>query len=305
MSAIVVVGESVLDLVQLPDGSREEHPGGSPANVAVGLARLGNDVTLVTELGDDPHGSKIRDHLVASGVDVRAASSGAGTATALARIDHAGAATYEFNIKWLLSTEPGLLPAAVDHIHVGSISSHIGPGNAEVGRIVRAIRPGATVSYDPNIRPGLSGERRAVVRDTESFVKVADFAKASDEDLKWLYPDLALDEVAARWLDLGARLVVATLAAEGSRVWCNGTTIQVPPRKVSVIDTVGAGDSYMAALIDGLYRRGLTSAHGRDALANTPIEVIGNVVERAADAAAITVARPGANPPWEHELAIE
>lgn len=305
MMSVLVVGESIVDIVVSADGRREAHAGGSPANVAVGLARLGREVTLVTELGDDSNGELIREHLTASGVKAAVARSEAGTATALARIDAHGAAAYEFDIAWRLSAGPDLIPAGSDHVHAGSISSHIAPGASEVARIVREARSGATVSYDPNIREGLSGERASVVSRTEVFVALADYVKASDEDMRWLYPALEPDDVARRWLSLGAGLVVATLGAQGSKAWCQESVIHVPPRKVDVVDTVGAGDSYMAALIDGLMRAGLTGPTGRTLLATTPLRTIAGVVERAADAAAITVSRAGANPPWAHELPDE
>ena len=302
MTSVLVVGESILDVVMRADGSSESHPGGSPANVAVGLARLGRDVTLVTELGDDAPGALIREHLATSGVAVSVAPSDAPTATALARIDARGAAAYEFTIHWRLVADRASIPARPDHVHTGSISSHLPPGASEVARIVREARASATVSYDPNIRVGLSGERASVVSRTEIFVALADVVKASDEDMRWLYPGIELDDVARRWMSLGAGLVVATLGADGSRAWCRESIVHVPPRKVDVVDTVGAGDSYMAALIDGLVREGLTGTAGRESLADVPLRTISRVVERAADAAAITVSRAGANPPWAHEL---
>lgn len=302
MSRVLVVGECVLDEVETADGTVTAHPGGSPANVAVGLSRLGQDATLLTELGDDPAGAAILAHLAAAGVTAVCAESSTRTPVARATIGPDGAATYAFDIAWTLAGDHGALLDGATHVHTGSIAAHIDPGARAVEDMVETARTHATVSYDPNVRASLVGERLAVVDRTEWIVARSDVVKASDEDLDWLYPGTPVADVLRAWCASGPSLVVATLGAEGSLACLRGEILEVAPLRVDVVDTVGAGDSYMAALVDGLARAGLVGPGGRERLAVTDTATVRGVVERAARAAAITVSRAGANPPTLAEL---
>ncbi len=297
---VLSIGECVLDVVVMPDGMTTAHAGGSPANVAVGLARLGQTARVLTELGEDEAGRVVREHLESSGVavDVRAAER---TPVARASIDADGAATYEFDILWELAAGVDALGECT-HVHTGSIAAHLEPGASTVVALIRHARAQATVSYDPNVREGIVGSHSEVVDLTETLVALADVVKASDEDLKWLYPDDDPATVLRRWHESGPAVVVATLGSEGSLVMRAGELTRVAPIKVDVVDTVGAGDSYMAALIDGLARAGLTGPSGRERLSVAPPSAIDEIVQRAARAAAITVSRAGANPPNLGEL---
>ncbi|VTR75792.1 carbohydrate kinase family protein [Cellulomonas hominis] len=299
----LVVGESVADVVQPLQGAATTHPGGSPANVAYGLARLGHPVTLLTELGHDPHGALLREHLASAGVDVlvQPSSTPRRTPTATARLGADGAATYEFAINWTLDATP--LPPGTRHVHAGSIAAYLAPGADAVAELLTTARADATVSFDPNIRPGLLVDHADAVVRTARLVAAADVIKASDEDLAWLYPGEDPLAVARRWSGAGAGLVVVTHGADGAVAVAGGRTLRVAPVAVRVADTVGAGDAFMAALLHGLHMRDvLGPGPARDRLHAAGADALGDVLATAARAAAVTVSRAGANPPTLAEL---
>ncbi len=295
-----VVGEVIADVVRPVVGDITTHPGGSPANVAYGLARLGRAVTLRTELGDDPHGELIRRHLDSAGVTLAATRPSSGrTASATAVLGPDGSATYEFDLTWDLDDDS---PAVGHHLHTGSIAAYLAPGADAVARLARAARATATVSLDPNIRPALLPDAADAHERLDALLCLADIVKASDEDLRWLYPDEDPEAAARAWLDHGPCVVVVTRGAAGSVAFTAAGSVVVPSASVTVVDTVGAGDSYMAALLDGLDARGLLGAERRGALAAVGLDVLRATLERAARAAGITVSRAGANPPTAAEL---
>ncbi|HEY9440489.1 MAG TPA: PfkB family carbohydrate kinase, partial [Streptomyces sp.] len=210
---LLVIGECVADIVRLPGAADRVHPGGSPANVAYGLARLGRSTTLLTQLGPDANGRLIADRLTIAGVEVRTGSAPA-TPSAAVALDADGRAAYTFDITWTLdSAEPGPPP---QHVHTGSIAAVMEPGATTVLGLVRSLRAGATVSYDPNVRPGLMGGHAHAVRRVEHCVALSDVVKASDEDLEWLYPGEPPGRVAERWLAAGPGLVLVTRGADGA-----------------------------------------------------------------------------------------
>lgn len=300
--SVLVVGEAVADVVVRLDGGRDVHPGGSPLNVAYGLGRLGCDVTLLTHVGEDAYGAAIRGHLTQAGVRlVEGGDTTLATSSALALLDRDGAAQYTFEIDWALSQgEPRGLHAV--HVHTGSIAAYLAPGADAVARILKRRRPTATISFDPNVRPQLLGDADSARRRAEAMVRAADVVKASVEDLAWLYPDVDPHDVAVRWCAAGPGLVVVTLGAEGSIAWSARDRIYVEPVHVRVVDTVGAGDAYMAALVDGLLTAGLLGEGGRERLRTAGRDELIPVLQRAARAAAYTVSRAGANPPSSAEL---
>ncbi|HEX5858581.1 MAG TPA: carbohydrate kinase [Microbacterium sp.] len=295
---VVVVGEALVDIVHRADGTVDEAPGGSPANVALTLGRLGRSPRLLTRLADDAHGRAVRAWLEASGVAVDAVDAPR-TATATAHLDAAGAATYDFDIEWALGAAS---IADADVLHVGSVAALLEPGAGDVSRLVDELRGRATVTYDPNIRPSLLPDAGAARVLVDALVRRADVVKASDEDLRWLHPDDEPEEVAARWQRSGPAVVVVTLGAEGAyAVTASGVT-RVPGVETAVIDTVGAGDTFMGALIDSLIAAGLAGAARRDALRGIPHSELDAILRACAAAAAITVSRPGADPPTRDDL---
>lgn len=299
---VLVVGEALVDVVRR-GGDDAVHPGGSPLNVAVGLQRLDVPATLHSSFGADAHGVAIAQHLEASGVTVTPATVHDGpTSVALATIASDGAASYTFSIEW----DPASLdlpPGDVDLVHVGSIGAALEPGATLVERLVTASRPSATISFDPNVRPQLMGSADTSRPRIERLVALADVVKASDEDLAWLYPDADVTEVTDRWLALGPALVVVTRGSDGADAVSAVGRIRVPAPPTGVADTIGAGDSFMAGLLAALSDRDLLGADRREALRELPASAVAQIVEFAARCAAITVSRPGADPPTRDDLA--
>ncbi|MFJ7958188.1 carbohydrate kinase [Streptomyces sp. NPDC096319] len=293
--SFLVIGECVADIVRGADGTERVHPGGSPANVAHGLGRLGREVTLLTQLADDPAGRRIADHLKGAGVRIEVAGVPARTPSAVVGLDARGQATYTFDIAWTLeSGEPPVARPA--HVHIGSIAAVTAPGAAAVLAEVERVRDRATVSYDPNVRPALMGEHGEAVARVERCVALSDLVKASDEDLAWLYPGQDPREAAARWLGLGPAVVLVTRGAAGSLALTRRETVSAQAPEVTVVDTVGAGDSFMSAVLDTLAGRGREDLSGLDA------GYLARLLRRAGAAAAVTVSRAGAQPPDRAEL---
>jgi fructokinase len=295
----LVIGEALVDVVEHADGRREEHPGGSPANVALGLARLGRPVDLLTWLAADDRGARVASHLQASGVRVVTGDrSPASTPVALARLDERGQASYEFDLTWDLPTAWEGDDATPLVVHTGSIATTLTPGGPAVLREVTRRRPTSTITYDPNARPALMGTPGEALPVVEAFVAVADVVKASDDDLAWLYPGQEPDEVAVRWASSGTAVVVVTHGEHGAfAATAGGDRLRVPAVPVDVADTVGAGDSFMSGLVDGLWREGLLGADHRAELQAIDEGALRRVVDRCIRIAAITVSRAGANPP--------
>lgn len=302
-SHALIVGEALVDVVVKPDGSSAAHPGGSPANVALGLGRLGRDVELLTALGDDAHGKLVRAHLEKSHVQLTGGTPAQKTSVATAHLDAQGVATYDFDLTWSLAPDAVTRPAPLV-VHTGSIAAVLEPGGAEVEGLLREAREASTITYDPNARPTLMGDPSAALARIETFVELADVVKVSDEDLEWLMPGVDPIDAARQWASAGTALVVVTRGGECSVAIASGAVIEVPSMRVDVVDTVGAGDSYMGGLIDGLWTAGLLGAKRREALASAPAAVVSAVLERCARIAAITVSRAGANPPSSEELEV-
>ncbi|MBM6405685.1 carbohydrate kinase [Phycicoccus sp. CSK15P-2] len=302
---IVVVGELLVDIVSHPDGHTAEHVGGSPTNVAIGLSRLDHDTHLACLVGLDTRGRHCVEHVESAGVHLLPGSISEQhpTSTALATIDDSGAATYVFDLYWTLP--PVQLPAGVGHIHTGSIATTLEPGEAEVTDALRRGRETGTVSYDPNIRPTIMGSPDLVRPRVEELVGLSDVVKCSDDDLTWLYPDLTPADVMAAWTDLGAALVVVTLGGKGV-TWCTaaGDTGTEPARVREIVDTVGAGDSFMAGLVSGLLDAGLLGGDdARDRLRAASADEVAAAVDRALRTSGITVRRTGAYAPTREEIA--
>jgi fructokinase len=305
---LTVIGEALVDLVPNGSGEYRETPGGSPFNVAVGLARLGNRTSLMARFAEDPHGRLLRSTAAAEGIDLRAAVRAAEPASvAIATVDDAANVTYAFEIDgtadWQWSAaELRELNRDTRVLHFGSIASWTPPGGARIADLVRAIRArrGTLVSYDPNIRPAVFGSREAGVELVEQSVRAAHVVKASREDIEWLYPAISVDEAAARWSELGPRLVVVTDGADGASAYSQGhPPLRRPGREVTVVDTIGAGDAFTAGLLTGLVRRRLHRARRLDSI---PEGVLGDIIDEAVLVAAITCERAGADPPRLDEV---
>jgi fructokinase len=291
MDTVVVIGEALVDVVDRPDG-RVEHPGGGPMNVAVGLARLGIASQLVCALGADGRGDAVRAHVTASGVQVDATVIDR-TSAALATIDANGVARYEFDLDWRL--DPVSVPVGTPLLHVGSIGAVLEPGARTVLDAVRSRPSGTLVSVDPNVRPSITPDRDAVLATLEPLLAAADVVKLSDEDAAWLWPGRDVDAVLDGLLALGPALAAVTLGADGCAIATAARRLRAPAPVVEVADTIGAGDSFMSGLLAGLLAAGRGPAELDD-------DELGRLAGLALACAAITVSRPGADPPRSDEL---
>ena len=290
---VLVVGESLVDVLDTGTAPPVDAPGGSPLNVAVTLGRLGTPVSILTAIGDDDRGAALRDHLTGSRVDIRRGPVLPRTSSAVARVGAGGAATYEFDIAWPSFT-PGELDGA-EIVHTGSIAFFCAPGAADVQRLLQeAHGSGALTTLDPNIRPALVGHRGAAIEHLESSLRWVDVVKLSDEDAAWLYPELRHEEVVSLLLEHGPGLVALTRGSSGALLHTRTARVEVPGVVTTVVDTVGAGDAWMGALIHGLAGAPPTKRR-LDHLDTSDLRTLG---ERANRVAAATVATQGANPPW-------
>lgn len=300
---LLVVGEALVDIVHAPDGTRTEHAGGSPANVAVGLARLDHPAALLTHLADDPPGALLTAHLAGAGVALRTGStSAARTPTATARVAPDRTVTYDFDLAW---DPPAPDLTGVTHLHTGSIAGTLEPGASRVRETAREARATATISYDPNLRPSIMGDPHGIRSRVEELVGLADVVKASDEDLEWLYAGAPVADVAHLWGRLGPPVVVVTRGPEGALVLLEGADepVVLPAAPAQVVDTVGAGDSFMSGLLSGLLDAGLLGGPpARARLRAAPAADILPAVQRALDCARWTVERAGAAAPTRSDL---
>lgn len=305
-TVLTVIGESLVDIISDPcrPAEAQAHPGGSPLNVAVGAARLGLQTSLVTHYAEDRYGLMIEEHLVSNGVDVINGGTSP-TSTAIATLGSDGSAEYSFSITWEISGASLPALAAVQasaHVHTGSIATVLPPGNQAALALVRVGREHATVSYDPNCRPGISPDAAAARRQAELFVAASDIVKASDEDLSWLYPHRTPDESLKAWLELGPAIVALTRGASGPVILSRKGRVEMAAEPITVADTVGAGDSFMAGLIAGLAQLEALGAGGRERLQGLTLDQLHAVTAYANRAAAIACSREGANPPRSDEL---
>ncbi|SMX68655.1 fructokinase [Brevibacterium sp. 239c] len=290
---ILVIGEALIDIVSSAGAPDRYAPGGAPANVALGLGRLGADVELLTDVGDDFHGGFLLAHLRESNVQVHTRPTGS-TSTARALLSPDGSAEYDFALHWAPD------PSVVDDgrwsaIHVGSIAAFLSPGAAVVDALLeRGRQSSALLCFDPNIRPTIIGDQEQALARFESIASRVDVVKLSDVDADWLYPELSPDSQIERILHLGASLVALTCGSEGSFITTASARVSVPARTAKVADTIGAGDCFMSSLVHDLQ----DSGSRLDAMSESELRQLG---ENASRRAAVTVSRPGADLPWASE----
>ena len=297
----LVVGESLVDIVRAGDGSTTEFAGGSAANVAVALARLGRPVQFATSWGEDARGRVLAERLERDRVTLAVDPHAIGhTSTAVATIGSDGHASYEFDLAWRLNPLPDDIDPMV--VHTCSLGAVLSPGADDVLELLGRLRGVTTISYDVNARPAITGTGPDLVAQVEAVASHSDLVKASDEDLEALYEGLDPLAGAKRLLALGPAAVVVT-RGQGGATWLSAVQeVDVASVPVVVADTIGAGDTFCAAMLDALWARDLLGPSGRDALVDAHRDAVVDVLARAARAAAVTVGRPGANPPYLHEL---
>jgi fructokinase len=308
---IAVAGEALVDMVPAPVGEYLEiAPGGSPANVAVALSRLGVPARLLARIADDMLGRRIRAHLTGNGVQLdHAVHATEQTSLAMVAVGPDGGATYDFRVsgtadwQWSPGELDGALDGPVVALHSGSLALTTPPGAAVLRELMVRAAETVTISYDPNCRPMLMGAPADVLAGVHELLAVADVVKVSNEDLEWLVPGAGPEAVLEDWLRRGPAVVAVTLGGDGALA---GTAAGVRSRRpgvpVEVVDTVGAGDTFSAALLAGLHRRGLLGAGARPALLAIEAATLDGLLDEAALAAAITCSRRGADPPSAEDL---
>jgi fructokinase len=291
MTRGLVIGESLIDVVE-----GDEHVGGSPLNIAVGLARLDRGVDFLTHIGDDESGRRIIEYVESSGAQLVPGSVTASrTPSAVATIGDDGSASYTFDLDWQLSGTPEVPPPLF--VHTGSIAVVRDPGCLAVAALVDAYRVSATVTLDPNVRPSLIADRNLARARIERLVQRSDVVKVSDEDLRWIAPEHEPERTARTWLALGPAIVAVTMGERGSLAFCAAGEVQVAAIPAEVVDTVGAGDAFMVGLLDALWEMDLLGGNRRAALARIGPDALTTALGAASAAAALTVARAGADLP--------
>jgi fructokinase len=293
--SIWVCGEVLID--ELPSGAVV---GGGPANTAKALARLGHEVAFIDGISTDAYGVKARAELAADGVDLSLAlTSDLPTAVAVVTLDADGGASYvfkldktatfDFNSSWL--PDPSRYKPQV--LHIGTLATLVQPGADVLFDWALACADFAPVVFDPNIRPQVLSDREKYVALVEKWIGISSVVKLSDDDFEWLYPGKSPESIANQWLQGGVALVVMTRGADGLVGYTSDGVVEVAGEKVNVVDTVGAGDTVGAIIVQGLITDGLLNMRG---------SVLKDVLHRAAVAAAITCSRAGAQPPYAHEI---
>lgn len=290
MTRVLVIGEAIVDVLSTGEGEIRR-PGGSPLNVACGLALLGRRTSLLTYIADDSDGRAIAARAAAAGVRLLPESFAAErTGTAIARVDSTGAPTYSFDLAWR-PVMPPIITA--DAVHVGSLGAFMQPGAATVSAFVDSLPDSILLFFDPNIRAALIGNRQHARPVFERLASRSTAVKLSDEDAEWLYPGISANAVIDSLLSHGAGVVVVTRGASGALLATSSSRVAVDAVSSAVVDTVGAGDCFMSSLIDRLLE--VTVAD----LGTDQLVAIGR---EAAHAAAITVSRQGSQPPSREEL---
>lgn len=303
---IVACGEALVDLVPRRDGDGyAARPGGSPANVAAGLGRLGVEVALLARIADDGFGRLLRAHLVGSHVDLSIALPAAEPTTlAVVTLDPEGAAEYSFYVEGSADGgwEPGQLPPelAGGCLHVsGSLALAVPTMGDTLESLLLRERSRRTLAFDPNLRPRLARDPARLRARLDRWIALVDLVKVSSDDLAWVSPGEPVEAVAARWRERGPALVVVTRGAAGVHALGPGGPVDLPAPRVPVADTVGAGDAFMSGLLAALDRDGRLP---RDRLAAIPADALTAALTHAQRVAALTCTRVGAEPPWQREL---
>jgi len=299
MGQVWIAGEVLIDLI--PHGE-DSQPivGGGPANTAKALAKLGIDTQFIDGISSDQYGQMAKDELNTAGVKLDYVKySDKPTCLAMVSLNHSGTATYEFVIEntatfdftseWLPKPQtkrPTLL-------HIGTLATVIEPGSAVLFEWAQDIAMVAPIVFDPNVRPAVISDRKQYVSQVERWIAIASAVKVSDEDIKWLYPSIGIEQIVNDWLTKGPSLIVVTHGGKGLTGYRKNERVSVDAVKVKVADTVGAGDTVGAILVEAMEKFGLESLTG------ARLDVM---LKRAAKAAAITVSRIGANPPGKEEI---
>ena len=302
---IVVCGEALMDMIDAGDGTRRAMPGGGPFNTARALARLGVPTAFLGRLSQDVFGHELKDLLISDGVDLELASTGPESTTiAVVELDGQGLAQYKFLVEGTSAPNltTGMLPqefaTEVNALHVGTLGLALQPIASTLVDLVARESARRLVMVDPNVRLGLADDADYRER-LLSVMSQSTIVKASKDDLAWLYPGLDYEQASGRILGEGVKLVVVTLGARGAYGAHGDNRINVSAPPVDIVDTIGAGDAFGAALLAWL--------HDHDAI-RPDLSLDGEQLKAALDyaclAASLTCARAGADPPWKSQMMV-
>lgn len=279
--------------------------GGSPYNVAIGLARLGSDVGFFGGLSNDPLGAILRQALDAEGVRTdQAPVVAANTTLALVQLDASGLPRYAFYGEGCADRQLHLddLPVVADDVrllHFGSFSLVVEPAGPTLRTFAQNQSGRRLISYDPNVRPTVVADLDLWRASLKSWLRVADIVKVSHEDLSLLFPSANPLEIVRSWLEDAPSIVVLTQGEDGATGFCRKGTVHVPATVIKTVDTVGAGDSFQAALLNGLDENRLLT---KDALNELDLSVFEQILQRAVRASGITCTKKGADLPYARDI---
>lgn len=300
---IVVCGEALIDMIFDGDGTQRAAPGGGPFNTARALARLGVPTAFLGRLSEDVFGRELASLLVSDGASLEFASIGPEPTTiAIASVDSEGLAEYEFLVQGTsapnltLDMLPQYFGPEVNALYVGTLGMVLEPMVSTLAELVAREHGGRLVMLDPNVRLGLAPESDYRERLHTTIAK-STIVKASEADLAWLYPGLDCEGAADRILGEGPRLVVVTLGSDGAFGAHREARIRVAAPQVEVVDTIGAGDAFGAALLAWLHDHGAVRPD-----LDLEQDELEAALRFANLAGALTCARAGADPPWKTEM---
>ncbi|WP_323010311.1 carbohydrate kinase [Paracoccus sp. (in: a-proteobacteria)] len=301
---ILCAGESLIDMV--PEGATYRPlPGGAVYNTAIALGRMGAGTGYLWPISRDAFGEMLLRPLAEAGVDTGLCPRSDRLTTLAFVTLTGGEARYSFYDegsagRMLAAADLPEIPDEVSALFIGGISLVPDPCGAAIEALVERVRHRIPVMLDPNIRPFFIADAAAYRQRLDRLFGMVDLVKLSGDDLEWLMPGSSFDEAAATILAQGPRVIFQTGGSAGARAHWSGQPLDAPAMRVEVADTIGAGDTFNAGVLAALDRAGALSRAGLDHL--TP-EVLAQALALGTRAAAITVSRPGANPPWAHELA--
>ena len=310
MPSVLVIGEALVDVVHGINGEIKNIPGGSPANTAVALARLGTKTYMKARTSTDQFGTEIRNYLTNQNINLDyslVVKSPSSVVNALIQKD--GSAKYEANLRgaadygWTFEELDQVIDPDIQIVQLGSLTSYIEPGATNVEKWFSKLRQSNKylLTFDPNIRHPLDGENDVDVRSrAKKLASLSHVVKASDEDLNWIFSNNNPQDSAINIIESGASLVVVTLGKKGAfAVNKKLEIVEVKAKEIAVIDTIGAGDTFAAALITQLLEN---SWINKNALENLSSDDLTEILTNCSAASAITCSRQGANPPHRHEV---
>jgi len=310
MPSVLVIGEALVDVVHGINGEIKNIPGGSPANTAVALARLGTKTYMKARTSTDQFGTEIRNYLTSQNINLDyslVVKNPSSVVNALIQKD--GSAKYEANLRgaadygWTYEELDQVIDPDIQIVQLGSLTSYIEPGATNVEKWFSKLRQSNKylLTFDPNIRHPLDGENEVDVRSrAKKLASLSHVVKASDEDLNWIFSNNNPQDSAINIIESGASLVVVTLGKKGAfAVNKKLEIVEVKANEIAVIDTIGAGDTFAAALITQLLENSLIN---KNALDNLSRDDLTEILTNCSAVSAITCSRQGANPPHRHEV---